>query len=93
MKTREVFRILAACLEPVLHPLGFSRIKDPTGQVVAWSRPWDPFIGSRFVVEVRRAHDKKVGMSNGGKRARLSELLTCDEKREVENRQSKDVWP
>ena len=38
MKTRAVFRILSGKVKPALLPLGFSPLKDPTGQVSAWTR-------------------------------------------------------
>ena len=108
MKTREVFQILSDELEPVLLPLGFSRIKDPAGQVIAWTRPlatkkyetvwcqihkypWDPWIGSKFLVEVQQARSKDAGAINGAKRARLADLLTKEERREVQTRQNRVI--
>jgi hypothetical protein len=108
MKSREVFRILSGKIEPVLTPLGFTRLKDPTGQIVGWTRPltksknetvwcqldkspWHPWIGSRFVVELQQARAKAAGAINGAKRARLADLLTAEERREVQARQNRVV--
>jgi hypothetical protein len=108
MKPREVFRTLRQKLEAVLLPLGFSRSKDPAGQILAWTRPmgnkkyeavccqvdkwpWDPWIGSKFVVEFQHARGKEVGAINGAKRARLADLLTTGERREVEDRQNRII--
>lgn len=108
MKTREVFRILSGSLEPALLPLGFSRLKDATGQTLAWTRTcagrkhetvwcqmdknaWDPWIGSKFVVEFQQARHKEPGAINGSKRARLADLLTEGERRAVQARQNRVI--
>src|SRR5262245_32191609 len=106
MKTREVWRILSCKLEPTLVSLGFSRLKDQAGCLV-WTRPlgnkrhetlwcqmdkwqWDPWIGSQFVVELQHSRQKEAGAMRG-KRARLGDLLTRDERRTVQLRQNRVI--
>jgi hypothetical protein len=107
MKTREVFKVLRRHVEPPLEELGFEPFKDPSGVFLIWTRPrkgrkyetvacqvdkwgWDPWRGSRF----------QVFMTRSGRRGNVAlcrefapqwDLLTADERREVEGQQNRVV--
>jgi hypothetical protein len=100
MKTREVFQVLRRHVEPPLLDLGFQPFKDPSGLFLVWTRPrkgrkfetiacqadkwgWDPWRGSRFQVLLTRSrHRGNVALCR--EFAEMWDLLTTDEKREVE---------
>jgi hypothetical protein len=53
--------------------------------------PWDPWIGSQFVVEFQHARSADVGAIDSAKRARWAYLLTEDERRVVQVRQNRVI--
>jgi len=94
MKSTEVYSLLRSELAPWFKSEGFKRTKELLG----WSRPsggaytvvwcqvsrdgWDPFAGSRFVVEFQRSADSHLG-SFHATRERLGKLLSQEEREEV----------
>ena len=68
---------------------------DKQKNIVVWCQmnkwPWDPWIGSQFVVEMQHSRSKEVGAMQGAKRARLGDLLTNDQKQELQERQNRVI--
>jgi hypothetical protein len=107
MKTREVFQALREHLEPPLRELGFEPFRDPSGRFLIWTRPrkgrryetvacqadrwgWDPWRGSRFeVLMTRSRHRGNVALCR--EFATMWDLLTAEEKREMEEPQNKVI--
>ncbi len=107
MKTREVFQVLRRHIEPPLAELRFEPFKDPSGAFLIWTRPrkgrtfetvacqadkwgWDPWRGSRFQVLMTRSR-KRGNVALCREFAEMWDLLTADERREVEALQNRVV--
>jgi hypothetical protein len=104
MKTREVFRVLRQNIEPPLLALGFEPFQDPSGLFLVWTRTrkgrkyetvacqvekwgWDPWKGWNFqVLMTRSRHRGNVALCR--EFAEMYDLLTPDEKREIEAEQN-----
>jgi hypothetical protein len=107
MKTREVFKILRPHVEPPLTALGFEPFQDASGIFLVWSRAWkprkyetaacqidkwgwDPWRGSHFQLLLTR-HSKRGNVALCREFAEMYDLLTPDEKRDVEAIQNRVV--
>jgi hypothetical protein len=107
MKTRDAFRVLQKPIEPPLAELGFAPFKDPSGLFLVWTRSrkarkfetvacqtdkwgWDPWRGSRLQVFMTRS-GRRGNVALCREFAEMWDLLTDDEKREIEAAQNKVV--
>jgi hypothetical protein len=107
MKTRDVFRVLRQQVEPSLLDMGFEPFKDPSGLFLVWTRPrkgrkfetvacqadkwdWDPWRGWQFDILITRSrHRGNVALCR--EFAEMWDLLSADEKREIEATQNKVI--
>lgn len=102
MKSPEVYACVREELAPVLKALGFKREKallswarEHDGQhTVLWCQVsqdgWDPYVGSKFVVEFQRSTSSTVG-APASKRARINKLLTDEQRAEVWSLQNRVI--
>jgi hypothetical protein len=107
MKTREVFRVLREHIGPPLLEMGFEPFKDSSGLFLIWTRglkerrfetvacqadkwEWDPWRGSNFgVLMTRSRHRGNIALCK--EFATMWDLLTAEEKREMEQQQNKVI--
>lgn len=102
MKSTEVYSIVRSALGPWCKQQGFKRTK---GGMLGWYRPvgnwfvlfwfqvsldgWDPYAGSKFIVEFQISDEPRIGSLRAVHRSRLPKYLSDDQLervRELQNR-------
>ena len=107
MKTREVFRLVRGIVEPPLAAVGFSHVKEATGQFLVWSRPQKPRKHETVYCQIGKwewdpwfGSSFRVGMTRSLRRGDVAlcrewvtmfDLLTKKEKREVQDLQNQVI--
>jgi hypothetical protein len=102
MKSSEVYTLLRAEMAPTLKAAGFVRQK----AFLSWSRPsgrsntvvwcqvsqdgWDPYSGSKFVVEFQRSSEPEPGTPAESRR-RLAKLLNSQQAEQVRATQNQVI--
>ena len=74
---------------------GWFRARPWGGYLTVWLQadkwPFDPWVGSRFVLELQRAPEREIGATGDALRLRFGDLLSEVERREVRDRQNRVI--